>query len=206
MNAQSPGLIAEVNLAPQEVTFGDARGGRKPCAPLAFEVLRALEPGDLQALSEAVAAPAQRLLQIRQPHHALARLLCEGRDQVEVSLITGYSPAYISSIQNDPAFAELMGYYGTQREQVFIDTLERLKSLGLTSAQELARRLEEAPEKFSNREIMELTELALVKPVAAANTGKGQGAGAGAGVSIQVSFVGTGPQPIDVTPRRGGGE
>lgn len=192
----------EVNLAPQEVTFGDPRGGRRPSAPLAIEVLRELEPGDLQALSGAVAAPAQRLLQIRQPHHALARLICEGRELAEVALITGYAPSYISNLQNDPAFAELLSYYSVQREQVFVDVLERMRTLGLHSMEELQRRLEEAPEKFSNREVMELVDRMVIAPADIAAKAKGTAGPSGGSTSIQISFVGAGPGPIDVTPRR----
>lgn len=199
MNALAPQHAPRVELAPQELTFGDARG-KRPGTPLAIEVVRALTPEDLQALGEAVAAPAQRLLQIRAPHHQLARLLCEGRDQAEVSLMTGYTPSYISTIQNDPAFAELLNYYSIQREQVFIDTLERLKDLGLTAAAEIQRRIEEAPEKFSNREVMELMELALVKPAEAKANAKGGPSGAGA--DIRISFVAAEPRTIDITPRR----
>lgn len=201
MNAVLPLPTTAVDLAPQEVRFPDARGGRRPKSPLVLEVLRPLGESDLQALGGAVAAPAQRLLQIRHSHHQLARLLCEGRDQAEVALITGYTPSYISSIQNDPAFAELLNYYAIQREQVFIDTVEALKVLGLTAKAELQRRLEEAPEKFSSREIMEAMELLLIKPTIAQAQARGASSGAGPGVAIQVSFVGTGPRTIDITPR-----
>lgn len=201
MNAILPSQSSsEVLLSPQEVTFGDARGGRRASAPLMLEVARVLEPGDLQALGGAVAAPAQRLLQIRHSHHQLARLLCEGREQAEVSLLTGYAPSYISSLQNDPAFAELLTYYAIQREQVFIDTVEALKGLGLNTMAELQRRLEEAPEKFSNREIMEALELLLVKPMAAQAKGP-IGGQIGPAPSINISFVGASPQTLDITPR-----
>ncbi len=191
---------------PSELVFPDARGGRRPATPLAIEVLRPLVPGDLQALSVAVVAPTQRLCQIKHSHHQLAKLLCEGRDQAEIALITGYSPAYISNIQHDPAFNELLAYYGVQREQVFADVLERMKSLGLDSVDELQRRLSETPEKFSNREIMELVNLALVKPEeikAKIKSGSGDGGNVPA-VAVSISFVGTGPKDIiDITPRQG---
>lgn len=202
MLAVTPKPPIEVNLAPQELTFADARGGRRPATPLTLEVLRVLEPADLQALGGAVAASTQRLLQIRAPHHQLARLLCEGREHAEIALITGYTPSYISTIQNDPAFAELMNYYSVQREQVFIETAERMKALGLHTLEEIQRRLEEAPEKFSNREIMELAELVLVKPVAAASKGNQDRSGNALAPHVHVTFVGAQPQNVlDITPR-----
>lgn len=202
----SPSQITEATPL-QELIFSDARGGRKPSVPLRVDIVRALVPGDIAALSGAVAAPAQRLLQIRHAHHNLAQLIAKGLAGGEIALVTGYSPAYISSIQNDPAMAELIQYYAIQREQVFVDVLERLKALGLNSVDEIQQRLEAEPEKWSRRELMELAELALIKPQVASARG-GAVSAAGPGVSIEVKFVGAGQAasaaPIDITPGKGG--
>lgn len=199
MNAPMPDL--DLIPSPREITFDSAQGNRRS-VPLALEFVRVLELDDLQGLGGAVAAPTRPLLQIRHAHHQLAQLICAGTDNSEISLITGYTPSYISKIQHDPAFNELIQYYALQREQRFVDVLERLKVLGLSSAEECQRRLEEAPEKFTNREIMELMELAIIKPAEAVARGKAQGQGpAGSGVNISVSFVGSQNAPIDITPR-----
>ena len=192
--------LADADPAPREITFDSAQGNRRG-TPLAIDFVRVLEPEDVQGLSGAVAAPARPLLQIRHAHHQLAQLICQGTDNSEISLITGYAPAYISKLQGDPAFQELIQYYATQREQRYIDALDRLKVLGLTSADECQRRLEEAPEKFSNREIMELMELALIKPAEATARGKAQGT-QGPGVSVSVTFASAGPKVLDITPGR----
>ncbi len=187
-----------------EIVFDDARGGRKPRSKWTLEVARELTVEDLPGLSQASATPAQRLLQIRHAHHNLARLVAQGLEGAEVSLITGYSQAYISNIQNDPAFAELLQYYATQREQVFVNVLERMKVLGVSTLEELQQRLEQEPGKFSNRELMELAETTLVKPQLAGAKGQGVAAGPGVGVNIEVKFVGApsrdGDQALDITP------
>lgn len=190
-----PSALAEL----EDMTFPRPRGNRPE--PLAIEVLRVLELKDLQALGTSVVAVPQRLLQIRQPHHQLARTLCEGKEIVEASLITGYAPGTISQLLNDPAFQELMCYYGTQREQVFVDTLERLKSLGLTSHEELQRRLDEAPEKFTNTQLMELVEMALLKPEVAKAMSR-QAPSNGPATNIQVTFVASEPRALDITPHQ----
>lgn len=100
-----------------------------------------------------------QVLRIRNTHHALARLLAEGRKQVEVSAITGYSPSYISSIQNDPAFKNLVAYYKGQVEETFTSVHERLAALSMLSAEELQQRLTENPEEFTVRELNELLSL-----------------------------------------------
>jgi hypothetical protein len=103
---------------------------------------------------------ANPVLKIRNTHHALARLLAEGRKQVEVSAITGYSPSYISTIQHDPAFKNLVSYYRGQVEEQFTSVHERLAALSMLSAEELQARLTENPEEFTIRELNDLLTLA----------------------------------------------
>jgi hypothetical protein len=188
---------ALLDALPAEVTFGSARGGRRPAEPLHISVVRELTEADLPALRAPppVAAPGQKLLQVKHTHHQLARLLALGCEQAEASLITGYSPSYISTLKSDPAFRELLAYYELQREQIFVDAEERMKSLGLSALDELQRRLETETDQWSRRELMELSELMLVKAKALAKGGFGGGTAAGSGVQVNVSFVQASAKP-----------
>lgn len=205
-------------LAPPlgELELGSARGGRKLSAPLAVEVVRVLCSDDLDLLAS---PPAQgqlpaRLLTIRHSHHQLARLLALGTDQTEISLITGYSPSYISNIKHDPQFTDLISTYAAEREQVYIDVIARMRVLGLNTLEELTARLESEGDKWSRRELMELAELMLLKPMTASATSRQAAnsttAGTGGGVTVNVKFVsatpaesggGDGPV-INITPGR----
>jgi len=71
------------------------------------------------------------------------------------------TPGRISILKKDPAFAELIEYYKTQKDEAYVNVHERLAVLGLSSVEELAERLEDAPEGFTNRELMELSALGL---------------------------------------------
>lgn len=170
-----------------DLLLPDARG-RSKGPQKAVIAVRPLCRADLPGLSARSPTDAPRLRQIRHSHHQLARLMAGGTDQAEIALITGYSPAYISTIKNDPQFAELMATYAGQRQLAFIDVLERMKSLGLTCLEELQERLAEDADGWSRRELMELAELLLIKPQKAqcANP-PGQQSPA---VSINVKFVG----------------
>lgn len=190
-----------------ELLLGDARGGRKKAKPLEIELARELTLEDLAALQsgETPASPQRgvALTSIRHSHHQIARLLVEGEDQAGVSLLTGYSPAYISTLKGDPAFRELLSYYEAQREAKFVDVLDRLKTLGLSTLDELQRRLEEEPESWKNRELMELAEMALGKVTAAQAPNGTGGGGTGAAPSISISFITPQASPsavIDITP------
>lgn len=143
------------------------RGGRV-ARRVRWEVVRVLRvPDDLPLLFERVSRPRKTLKQVRHSHHQLARLLSEGVSQEEAGLITGYSPSYISVIKDDPSFRGLIDYYATQREIKFVDVVDRMRSLGLSTLDELQARLETEPEEWTRRELMEMAELMLVKPAAA---------------------------------------
>ena len=200
-------MTSEIESILGEVALPSARGGRKPTQLAELEVVRALVPDDLADLAKplpAEAKPAPTAITIRHSHHMLAQALARGDTQEHVSLITGYSPAYISTLKGDPAFAELLAYYGQQQELAFADVTERMRALGITALDELRSRLESAPDDWTRREIMELIELTLVKP--GRQLGAPGASGPGHGVSIEVKFVEARSMTkiIDVTPNDGG--
>lgn len=185
-----------------EVLIGSARGGRRAAEPLEVEVVRSLTEADIPALLNPEKLPAlqapRSILEIRHHHHMLAQCMAAGHPQEMVSRITGYSPSYISTIKNDPAFAELLAYYGQQKSEQAIDALERLRSLGLAGVEELQRRMDAEPEKRTWNEILEMVDKVLVKPLTGPAVGPRQGGAAG-GVSIKVEFVTAAEQPAIVT-------
>ena len=174
---------------PQSLPRKRGRAG----AQLDCEIVRPIGEDDLDALSQLPATlvtPEQRLKSVTYQHHQLAQMLARGSAEGEVSLITGYSLAYISRIKNDPQFRELLQHYGAKAEAVYVDVLDRMKGVGLTALGKLSERLEEDDSAFSNRELMELTDLTLAKPLArSANFGP---SGAVGGVAVSVSFVSAG--------------
>lgn len=186
-----------------EVVLPEARGGRKPGLEVVLEVVRVLQPNDLQALGEAAPSPSQRLSRVRASHHALAQILATGVSNAEASARTGYSPAYISSLQNDPAFQELMQHYAVVTEEIFVDTVKQMQMLGQGVIGELQQRLDENPGKFTNRELTEIMETTVVKPM---QRGQGTQGGPGSptpgGFSIEVKFRAANPdnQILDITP------
>jgi len=139
-----------------------------------------------------VPAPVKPLYKIRHSHHLLAQLIAKGHKNVEVSSLSGYSQSYISTIQRDPAFQELIAYYSEQRKVLFSDVLERMKALQVQTIGEIQERLAEAPEKWSNRELMELAEML--------GLGGGHPISEKASTNIRIEFVDGKDKMIDVTP------
>lgn len=174
-------LLSELNL-------GSARGKRQTSFDVT--VVRSLNVADVDLLvaPPPVDAPLRGIQRITAAHHQLAQMLARGSEDVEASLITGYSTTYISNIKRDPSFAELLAHYTKERQLVFIDVVEQMKTLGLCFKDELQRRLEEAPEKFSRQEVMQAIDLLLIKPQQAKGAGSGV-AVAVPPVSVNVKFV-----------------
>jgi hypothetical protein len=117
---------------------------------------------------------------------------------VEISNITGYSQSWISTLQRDPAFGDLLEYYSSQKAEVYTDVHQRLSELGLNAVEELAQRLAEEGEEMSNKELLAIAELALDRS-SAPPKGVAKGGttgGAVAPVQIAISFQKS-PHSID---------
>jgi hypothetical protein len=120
-------------------------------------------------------------------------MLATGNKQEECSRIVGYSPSYISVLKTDPTFQDLIAYYSTNRELHNFDVIDRMRTLGLSTLDELQSRLEEDPSQFTNRELHEQAELLLVKPMAATRglirPGDASSSTGGGGIQVNVNFV-----------------
>lgn len=175
-----------------------ARGNRRLAAPLQVELIRCLTAEDRPLLENPppVGGGTPVIAELRSSHHSLAQILAKGHSNEEAALISGYSPSRISILKSDPAFAELLVHYQTLREQVFVDVLERMKVLGLSTLEELQNRLETKPEGLSNRDLMDMTELLLVKGrTGLAGAAGGSGPSGSSMPMISVSFVTADPKP-----------
>lgn len=142
-----------------ELNIKSARGRRSD--PLDFDVNRELTAVDMQRVEaeSAGTAPAQ-IQRLTQRHHSLARLLANGTPEAEAALITGYGVSRVSILKNSPAFQELLSLYLKQKEEQFSGLLEQMAGVAKDAVSTLQERLEENPERFSNRDLAHIaTEL-----------------------------------------------
>lgn len=183
LSVSDPDEIIEV------LDLGSARGGARPeSGSLICEVVRSLGPEDLPRLieSQGVDSPRQEISRLRSSHHSLARILALGETQTDAALATGYSISYISILQGDPTFKGLVEYYREEREALFVDAIQRLKSLGIDAVEEIQARLAEDPAGWTKRELMDLARLTLVDPMKGGGGGDARPQG---GVTVNVQFV-----------------
>src|SRR5690606_32050564 len=83
-----------------------SRRGRKP-KPLDVQVIGEISEEEglkLLSLPNESATNISSIQRLKTSHHHLARLVAEGRTDIEVSEITGYTPVRIRQLKADPAF------------------------------------------------------------------------------------------------------
>lgn len=142
--------VAELSLSPR-------LSGRASKA-FAVEKLRDLGPADLALLASERGIAPKPIAKLRDRHHALARCLAQGMSNAAASAITGYDPSRISILKADPTFKELVAQYTSIEDGLLADFTERATNLSLSAMNEIADRLEEAPEEFSVPTLLEIVK------------------------------------------------
>lgn len=184
-----------------DLDLGSARGVK--AAPLEISVIRALTEADLPVLANPPPAiqTGLGLKELRHSHHRIAQLIAQGMSHVDIAFTTGYSASRISILKGDPAFAELVDYYSQQRDTIFLDTIERAKTLGLDALEKLHEKLLDPTEPWTKRELLEVANYAAPSmgiPTGGKNgTAVAQGGATVPPVSLTIKFVGpsVGPGP-----------
>lgn len=142
-----------------------ARGGGRNSIPSAHLILEVgeLTPAHITAIESYVSGESgpmgvanPTIKQIRHTHHRLAQLLAGGMDETRAATMCNYSVSRVSILKSDPAFIELMAYYKSNVDAAFTDFVETAAALGQDALQEIQRRLDEAPESFTNSQMLEL--------------------------------------------------
>lgn len=177
--------------------------------------IRDLTADDIKSLSTRAAygsQPGNLIQKLRAPHHTLARLVAEGKSHPECSAITGYGVEYVSMLERDPAFRELVAYYKEQVSAAYINVHERLAVLGTTAMEILQERLTDDAQvaKLSVGALREIMNDALDRSVAPSKVNQG-GFGPGGQQdlprAININFVSAAPLPHtgQVLPQAGQG-
>lgn len=140
---------------------------------------------------------APSLVKIRASHHRIAQLIAEGRKYTEISLICGISAVRVSQLCADPAFQELVAFYIDESKKAFVDHQARLADVGTTALEILRERMEETPDQFKNRELLELVEKTYDRSVAPTKNLStkfgGNGNGQNGGLKVNINFTNSSP-------------
>lgn len=87
--------------------------------PVLVGPARQLTPGDTPQLREPRSVP--KVKKFREAHHRLAMLMAQGHTLADVIKLTGYSTGRISTLQQDPAFIDLVAQKRALVEQDQLD-------------------------------------------------------------------------------------
>ena len=160
--------------------LGRVGPGRQP-KPLAAQFVRELEPADLLIpASQVQKAPAVR--ELRDRHHALARVLATGTPEGEASVVTGYSLSRISILKADPQFQELVEFYRETATEAVADFRQRMAMVGVMATEVLSERLEDQPDEIGTGLLNDIVK------TMADRTGHAPAKGPQAQVSIHVEL------------------
>ena len=169
--------------------------GRRP-APILYGQPRALTEADIASMWDATNSGqrgAPRIKTLRYNHHLLAKAVASGKTLLECSQLCGLTVYRISDLKNDPAFQELVSFYAEELNEVYVDVHQRMAALGTSVLEELQERFEEAPDKFTKRELLELFTTMADRSIPTAKGGPspqpGLSVGGGNGLALQINFV-----------------
>lgn len=129
-------------------------------APVLVSVVRELNSADKALLAQqpAMVKTGSVLRRLRDSHHKLARLLADGLDPAEVSMISGYSLSRVYVLATDPTFKELISFYRENKTAEYTDFHARMASFATDAVQELHSRLDDDPDKFTNEFLHDLVK------------------------------------------------
>lgn len=167
---------------------------------LSAEVERELDSDDIASLLEERGTKPPQVHTLRERHHALARLIAEGRSPSDAAIICRYTQARVSILMSDPAFQELIAHYRDVVNHEFVDFQKKLAELAIDAAGILQERMEDKPD--------ELSDALLLQVVTVGADRTGHGPSQKSEVNIKVGLAGrlaAATQRIeamkDITPR-----
>lgn len=134
--------------------------GRRSAAPVPWRIVaaRSMTREDMVLIlaPNGGSDPRAPLAKISAPHHTLARLIAQGKEVVEVSNITGYTPERIRTLQRDPAFSELVSHYETEEIRATADVAQQIQHIALSAAQRIQEKLDDPDHGFTIKDLREL--------------------------------------------------
>jgi hypothetical protein len=156
-------------------------------ARTALEVMSVRDLGEadlalLAAGDRGTTAPP--LKRITDRHHSLARLIAGGASDGEAAATIGFSLSRVSILKQSPAFQDLLALYRKEVDREFATVLEHMAGMSRDALLELRERLEDEPDRFSNRELLDTVNTFVDRADVGEGTRK---------LPVQINLV---PQPV----------
>lgn len=123
---------------------------------LSAEVERELDECDIASLLEERGTKPPQVHTLRERHHALARLIADGKSPSDAAILCRYTQARVSVLMGDPAFQELIAHYRDIVAEEFVDFQKKLADLAIDAASILQERMEDKPDDLSDALLLQV--------------------------------------------------
>ena len=123
------------------------------------ELERELGLEDVALLLDEKGVQAPQIKEFRERHHALARLIAEGKKPGEAALMQRYSQSRMSVLLADPAFRELVEHYRSIVDEAFLDFQQQLAALALDATMIMRSRMEDTPDDLSDAVVLQIIQV-----------------------------------------------
>lgn len=137
-------------------------------APLLVAYARDITTTDLMAMinapPERPAAFSQVIKRLNSTHHTIARLVSDGRSDMDIAAIMGSTPGRIRTLKDDPSFRELVTHYTQVKDVVYLDMHAKLAILGSNVVNLINDKVEDALDggsKIALRDAKDIMEAVL---------------------------------------------
>jgi hypothetical protein len=137
---------------------------RNPNSPVITDV-RPLVEADLEFLRQKSVGVQNRVKNLRDSHHMVARLIAAGLRLNDVAKQTGYSFARIYQLSGDPAMKELVAKYRGTMDKAFEETADQIAESGTRLISKYLRHLHDHFDSADEAgELIPIPQLAKVGP------------------------------------------
>jgi hypothetical protein len=125
------------------------------------QIVRALTREDLKATVPYKRLPPKpsALKRLSERHRNLARIMATGVPVWQAAAITGYTPTRISMLKDDPAFMNLVAFYGESKDAIFETMYEKLAGMGSDAADILRERMEDTPDEITTPALLDMVKV-----------------------------------------------
>ena len=110
-------------------------------------------------LATAQKADEKDVQTLRARHHGVARLLAEGVPEGVIAEMTGYTPAYLSTLKNNPSMIELVQFYRSPKNETAKIIGEKLRTVADMSLEVIQNRIQTEPDKLTVTELTAVSKL-----------------------------------------------
>lgn len=131
-----------------------------PLGPAEVEVVGAMAPADYASIGAGNTGQDYSVKKITERHHALARAIASGLKDDEACAVVGFNKMMLFYLRRSPAFLDLIDMYRNDVNAEYAELHERFAGLTKDAIITLHERLENEPEAFSPRALLEIVKVA----------------------------------------------